>query len=212
MDTDATDRQAIRGLIDDFVIARDAGHWEQLEGLFHPDGQMVTMFFRGSGKEFVQASRAAFAAGLLSHHVNGGTSIEIAAQRAVAQTKTVILVRGQVDGVLCDITAHVHFYDLLERRAGRWGLVLRHPISEGDRIDAVDPSTQPALDAERLAALPPNYSHMAYAMSAHGRAIEPGMPSLRGAEVEGLYRLGREFLTGAPLDLASNDRLAPSAL
>jgi hypothetical protein len=41
-----------------------------------------------------------------------------------------IMQRGPVDGVLCDVACTGRFYDFLEKRDGRWGMVLRQPIYE----------------------------------------------------------------------------------
>ena len=49
------------------------------------------------------------------------------------------------------------FYDFFERREGRWGLVLRQPIYEKDRLDPVDPSARVALDPALLARFPEGY-------------------------------------------------------
>ena len=48
--------------------------------------------------------------------------------------------RAAVHDVLCDVVCTGRFYDFFERRDGRWGLVLRQPIYEKDRLDPVDPA------------------------------------------------------------------------
>ena len=88
-------------------------------------------------------------------HFLGGSSIEVAGDRAVSQTKMTISQRGPVDGVVCDVVCTGRFYDFVERRDGRWAIVLRQPIYEKDRIDPVDPAAALTLDQERLATLPP---------------------------------------------------------
>ena len=40
--------------------------------------------------------------------------------------------RGEVEGVLCDVACTGRFYDFLEQRQGRWGIVFRQPIYEKD--------------------------------------------------------------------------------
>ena len=64
--------------------------------------------------------------------------------------------------MLCDVVCTGRFYDFLERRDGRWGIVLRQPIYEKDRLDPVDPAA--TLDARPDAArrFPAGYRHLAY--------------------------------------------------
>ena len=63
----------------------------------------------------------------------------------IAQTKMTISQRAKVDGVLCDVVCTGRFYDFFEKR-DRWGLVLRQPIYEKDRLDPLDPSAKLSLD------------------------------------------------------------------
>ena len=45
-----------------------------------------------------------------------------------------------VDGAEVDVTCAGRFYDFLEWRDGRWGVVRRQPAYEKDRLDPVDPA------------------------------------------------------------------------
>jgi hypothetical protein len=101
--------------------------------------------------------------------------------------------------VLCDVTCTGRFYDFLERRGGRWGIVLRQPIYEKDRLDPVDPVAAPALDADRLERFPAGYRHLAYLQTGIGYDVKPDMPGLTGPEVEDLYRRGAAWLAGGDL-------------
>lgn len=89
--------------------------------------------------------------------------------------------------------------DLVEKRAGRWGIVPRQPIYEKDRIDPVDPAARLALDAARLAGFPPGYRHLVYLQTLLGYAVKRDMPQLTGPEVERLYGAGHAWLSGGPL-------------
>ncbi len=106
--------------------------------------------------------------------------------------------RGEVSGVLSDVVCTGRFYDFLEKRDGRWGLVLRQPIYEKDRIDPVDPAATLKLDAARLAELPKGYRHLAYIQLAIGYQVKLDMPQLTGPEVEALYARGADWLRGKP--------------
>ena len=106
--------------------------------------------------------------------------------------------RASVDGVECDVVCTGRFYDFLERRDGTWGLVLRQPIYEKDRLDPVDPAAALTLDPDLLARFPEGYRHLAYAQTRIGYEVKPDMPGLRGAEVEALYASGTRWLRGLP--------------
>src|SRR5215471_3985527 len=93
-------------------------------------------------------------------------------------------------------SAPVRFYDFFEKRNGRWGLVLRQPIYEKDRMDPVDPSLRLTLDATLLARFPEGYRHLAYLQTAIGFKVMPDMPGIKGSEVEALYARGGAWLAG----------------
>ena len=133
------------------------------------------------------------------HHVLGGQSIDIAGDRAVSQVKMEIHQRATVDGVEVDVTCTGRFYDFLERRDGRWGLVLRQPIYEHDRMDPVDPAGALELDRELLERFPEGYRHLAYLQTRIGYEVKPDMPGLRGPRGGGAVRARRRLAGGEPL-------------
>jgi SnoaL-like protein len=130
-------------------------------------------------------------------HFLGGSSIDVAGDRAVAQTKMTISQRGAVHGVECDVVCTGRFYDFLERRDGRWGIVLRQPIYEKDRLDPVDPAARLELDAALLDQFPAGYRHLAYLQTQLGFDVKRDMPGLEGREVDELYARGRAWVSGA---------------
>ena len=99
--------------------------------------------------------------------------------------------RATVDGVLCDVVCTGRFYDFFEQRDGRWGIVLRQPIYEKDRLDPVDPAHALALDRALLARFPEGYRHLAYLQTRIGFTVKRDMPGLRG-------RGGRRALRAGP--------------
>jgi len=199
MDRLQEDRLAIREVIESWVVWRDAGDWERLRSLWHDDGVMLTTWFHGPAAEFIKVSRDGFDRGVRITHFQGGTTIDVAGSRAVAQTKMTIGQRVAVDGVVCDVVSTGRFYDFFERRDERWAIVLRHPIYEKDRLDPVAPNEAPALDATRLAEFPEGYRHLAYLQTANGFTVRRDMPGLVGPEVEALYGRGAAWLRGEPL-------------
>jgi len=198
MDADLADRLEIRDLIENWAVWRDAGDWERFETVWHDDGVMMATWFQGPAKEFIRVTQEGWKKGVSILHFLGGTSIDLAGSRAIAQTKMTISQRGNVDGVLCDVVCTGRFYDFLEKRDGRWGLILRQPIYEKDRVDPVDPAAKLALDQAKLAEFPAGYRHLAYIQTQIGYKVKRDMPQLTGPEVEALYARGRVWLAGAP--------------
>lgn len=194
-----SDRLLIRELIENWVLWRDSGDWERFRGVWHPDGRMMATWFQGTGDEFIEANKAGWARGVSILHFLGGTSIDIAGERAVAQTKMTISQRDRVEGVLCDVVCTGRFYDFLEKRGDRWGFVLRQPIYEKDRLDPVDPAALLQLDAGLLNSFPEGYRHLAYLQTRIGYKVKPDMPGLKGAAVEALYRRGASWLAGGSI-------------
>ena len=131
-------------------------------------------------------------------HFLGGSTIDVAGPRAIAQTKMTISQRARVECVLCDVVCTGRFYDFFEKR-DRWGLVLRQPIYEKDRLDPVDPSSLILLDEELLARFPEGYRHLAYLQTRIGYTVKPDMPGLDGPEVAALYERGARWLKGERL-------------
>jgi len=193
------ERQAIRSLIENWVVWRDAGDWDRFRTVWHEDGRMMATWFQGSAEEFIEVSRTGFERGVSILHFLGGSSIDIEGARAIAQTKMTISQRAAVHDVLCDVVCTGRFYDFLEKRSEQWGIVLRQPIYEKDRLDPVDPAARLTLDAELLERFPPGYRHLAYLQSQIGFTVKPDMPGLVGPEVEELYARGARWLDGGAL-------------
>lgn len=191
-----SDRDEIRDLVENWALWRDAGDWERFRTVWHDDGVMNATWFQGHCDDFIRVSREGFERGVRILHFLGGSSIDIAGDRAIAQTKMTISQRGPVEGVICDVVCTGRFYDFIERRSGRWGLVVRQPIYEKDRADPVDPAATLVLDPELLARFPEGYCHLAYVQTQIGYPVKPDMPGLTGPEVEALYARGAAWLAG----------------
>jgi hypothetical protein len=199
MNQETAEKLAIRELIENWVLWRDAGHWEKFRSVWHDDGHMMATWFQGSADEFIRVSREGWDRGVSILHFLGGTSVDLAGDRAIAQTKMTISQRARVHEVPCDVVCTGRFYDFLEKRSGRWGLVLRQPIYEKDRMDPVDPAQTLSLDSQVLERFPEGYRHLAYLQSGIGYQVKRDMPGLKGPEVEALYERGRRWLAGGSL-------------
>jgi hypothetical protein len=195
----AADRVAIRELVENWVLWRDARLWDRFRTVWHADGRMMATWFQGSFEEFIKVNDEGWARGVRILHFLGGSSIDVSGERAIAQTKMTISQRAPVEGVICDVVCTGRFHDFIEKRDGRWGLVLRQPIYEKDRLDPVDPSAKLVLDKDLLASFPEGYRHLAYLQSKIGYKVKTDMPGIEGPVLDKLYSRGAAWLKGEPL-------------
>src|SRR5205814_8998042 len=140
------DKRSIRELVENWALWRDARLWDRFRTVWHPDGRMMATWFQGSFEEFIQANDQGWARGVRILHFLGGSSIDVAGPRAIAQTKMTIAQRAAVDDIVCDVVCTGRFYDFFERRGHAWGIVLRQPIYEKHRLDPVEPAATLKLD------------------------------------------------------------------
>lgn len=204
MTDEMTDKLLIREMIERWAVWRDAGDWERFAAVWHPDGVMMATWFQGPFREFIRVTREGWDKGVSILHFLGGSAIEVAGDRAIAQTKMTISQRGMVEGsdgpVLCDVVCTGRFYDFVVRHEGAWKLLHRQPIYEKDRIDPLDPMAPLKLDAAALATFPEGYRHLAYIQTRIGYRVKMDMPMLKGEGVQQLYRRGERWLAGGELE------------
>ncbi|MDP1535101.1 MAG: nuclear transport factor 2 family protein [Rubrivivax sp.] len=200
MDKDMIERLRIREVVENWVLWRDAGDWERFAGVWHDDGVMMATWFQGPASEFIRVSREGWERGVSILHFLGGTAIDLAGDRAISQTKMTISQRATVEGVACDIVCTGRFYDFFEKRGDRWAIVLRQPIYEKDRLDAIPQGVAPVLEDAVLQQFPEGYRHLAYAQVRIGYPVKRDMPGLKGPEVQALYAKGQAWLAGAAVN------------
>ena len=204
MDQALRDELEIRQMVERWAVWRDAGDWERFATVWHPDGVMMATWFQGPFREFIRVTQEGWAKGVSILHFLGGSAVEVAGERAIAQTKMTISQRGMVEGasgpVLCDAVCTGRFYDFVVRHEGGWKLLHRQPIYEKDRIDPVDPSAVLQLDQQALAGFPEGYRHLAYIQTRIGYKVKMDMPMLKGEGVQALYGRGRRWLQGGELE------------
>jgi hypothetical protein len=196
MSTD--DARAVREIVENWALWRDAGDWDRFATVWHDDGWMTATWFQGPARTFIEVSREGFERGVNILHFLGGFTCDVAGDRAIAQTKMTINQRAAVHGVVVDVVCTGRFYDFFAKRHGRWGIVRRQPIYEKDRMDPVDPSATLALEPGLLARFPEGYRHLAYLQSTNGFDVKDNLPGLRGNVVDALYAEGQAWLGGSP--------------
>ena len=193
------DRVAITQVVQDWALARDTGRWEQLRAAFTADGTMTTSWMAGPASEFVARSIESAKRGTSgSQHFMGATSVDLRGDRAIAESRFILLLRGSVQNVAVDVTSYGRFYDFFVRDGQQWRIKRRVPIYERDRIDPVDPATPVKLDAAELAKYPAAYRHVAYLQVSRKIDLTPGLPTPSSEELTKLYAEGAAWLGGKP--------------
>jgi hypothetical protein len=199
MNDEILDRLEIRRVVENWVVWRDAGDWERFRGVWHDDGVMMATWFQGPFADFIRVSVEGWNRGVSILHFLGGHSVDLSGRRAISQTKMTISQRAEVHDVMCDVVCTGRFYDFFEKRHEKWGIVLRQPIYEKDRIDPVDPAQTLKLDQNLLEQFPEGYRHLAYIQTQIGYKVKRDMPGLKGPAVEELYVRGKKWLLGQSL-------------
>ena len=195
----AADKVVIRELVENWAVWRDARLWDRFRTVWHADGRMMATWFQG-GLGIHQSQRRRLGARrahpAFPRRQSRSTSPMIA---RIAQTKMTISQRAPVEGVVCDVRLHRTFLRFFARRDGRWGLVLRQPIYEKDRLDPVDPAAKLSLDQEVLKRFPEGYRHLAYLQTQDRLQGEDRYARHRGPELDALYAHGARWLEGGAL-------------
>lgn len=200
-DQEMLDRLAIRELVENWSIYRDNREWDKFLEVWHEGGVMMTTWGgKATPQEFAEAATRGFAKGDRMLHIVGGVTAQVEGERGFAMSKLRIQQRGPVEGVVCDVVCIGVNFDFMEKREGRWGLVLRQPVYERDFIDPTDPSQTVELDPEIMARRPDGYQRLAYLQEGLGYTIKPDMPTEVGAEREALVAAREEWLAGGPLN------------
>jgi SnoaL-like domain len=154
-------------------IYRDLGQWDRLRQLFHPDGTIAVSWFEGPFAKFVSASEQMGASDLRSKHVIGSPVIDLAGNRAIAETRAIIL--GENRNLKLGCNAFVRFYDLVERRDAEWKIFRRDFVY--DLAAFTFPRGPIGIDAETLDRYPPEYAAMAYLLEKSGFPVRRIFPT-----------------------------------
>ena len=144
-------------------------------------------------------SREGFERGVSILHFLGGSSIDVAGDRAIAQTKMTISQRAPVEA--CCATSSAPAASTISSRSAT-GAGASCCASRSTRRTASTrsiPRRALTLDPKLLAQFPEGYRHLAYLQTRIGYNVKPDMPGLDGPEVEALYRRGEAWLKGGSI-------------
>ena len=191
------DELAILRLINRWIVYRDSGDWVRLRAVWHEDGTMTAGWKQGPADDFIAACKVIFEGTQNVVHELGATEIVVRDDRAISQSKMTITTRGDLDGVLCDVTCMGRHLDRWQKREGLWGLLARQTIYDRDRVDPVVPGERPQLDHALLTSYGEAYRHLAYFLAERGFEVSRKHPALKTPEGDALLSEWRAWVVAA---------------
>jgi hypothetical protein len=190
------ERPAIVDVVAKWALWRDTGQWDKLASLYTADAIQYTTWFVGPASEFIRLARSRAPGGNLSQHFVGACAVELNGERALAETRLMLLVRGRLGATEVDITCYCRSYDRFVREAGAWRIARREMIYEKDRIDPLSAGHRLEIDELELARYPVGYRHLAYFQAEGGARITPDLPTPGSPALARLYAEGEKWLRG----------------
>lgn len=155
---------------------RDQARWDDMRTMYHEDAVVDLSWFKGSGWEFVAASRRLYEAGRHSAHQMGPTLVSLNGTRALAMTGCAVCLRTHRDGVELELTAHSRLHERLEKRDGEWRLSRMGIVYLRDLLIPVSPVQRVTIDETRLARYRSSYRFLSYLLEQTGVAPRDDLP------------------------------------
>ena len=192
--TETLDKLALYDVVQSWALYRDTGDWDGLKSVLHPDAHMTATWFDGPFTEFITAVQASWRKGSKSQHFLGGSVAQIVGNKAIAQTRMTIMVRGALEGQEVDVSCVGRFYDRVVKVGGDWKILKRNVIYEKDRMDLVNPGALLELDTNKLSQFPEGYRHLAYLQTSHGAQVSTHLATAHGEAFERLVQDAQAWL------------------
>lgn len=192
-----TEAAAITAVIQGWALFRDICDWESLAACYAPDARMKTTWFEGAASDFVVASRELTGKGARAQHFMGASTVEVHGERATAESRFILLLRGQLGEQQVDVTCYGRFFDRLVRHGQQWAILAREPIYEKDSMQPVAPGQAVHLDPLILQRYPEGYRHIAYLQCLGGARITTDLVAPNSAAQSSLYEAARAWLANA---------------
>jgi len=177
--------------------ARDMAQWDAMQAAFHPGAMVDISWFNGLATEYISRSKHMFQLGGRGLHLIGPVLVKVRGDRATADAGAQITARVNIKGVECLTQAYARIIERLERRDGKWGIVLFQAIYQMDTIAAANPGQRLDLDQEKLASYRSSYRFLSYVLGEYGIKVRPDLPGIdRPDSVEAVYRINGSWLKG----------------
>ncbi len=178
----------IADLIQRERAARDAARWDEMASYHHPESTIDVAWFRGSGKEFVEATKKNWRTDAINFHEVGVAVVDVRGDRAIAETACTLYGFFNLCGVPVTSTGYVRLLWRAQKHEGIWlvaglrGLYIRdvlQPCNGSDRLE---------LDEAELARDRPSYRLLTHTLKVLGRDPRHDLPGMDNPERVTLLR------------------------
>jgi hypothetical protein len=199
------ERQADEAAIASLILRerhwRDCGEWDRMAEAYHPRSRVRLAFFDGTGPDFVTFSRTSTRQAMTKHRLSPSI-VDVAGDRALAETSVVVETRTMQDGVEVDLFVYCRYLNRVRRDGGLWRLASVETVREKDTMRPVDPGAVLKLDPVRLAGYRSSYRFVSYNLDSRGVAPQPDLPGDdRPDLLRPLYAAAENWLRGStPLE------------
>jgi hypothetical protein len=107
-------------------IHRALAEWDELRGLFHPDGTIEISWFEGLARDSIDGSMRMAKSDLRTKHFISAPLVRFNGNKATVETNAVVI--GENMHLDLGVSAHARFYDQVEKRQGARKIVMRQGI------------------------------------------------------------------------------------
>ena len=172
----AVDITAITQLVARERESRDLYRWNTMADCFFEDSLVDISWFRGTGKEFVEASKDMYARGMVAKHRLGPILVSLNGDRAVATLSGIIDIPMDIDGVAMTLSNHCIMVYKVEKREGAWGLMSFSGIYRRDEFIPALPGTSVVIPAEEVEGYRPAYRNLSWSLARNGYEVNNELP------------------------------------
>lgn len=190
------DYTEILHILQSWGLLRDTRRFEELRTLFAPEAAMHTSSWGGLAEDFIDRAVSEKGGAGKSQHIFGGGHIEIVGDRALADSRMLVISRRRMREADLDLTGRIRLLDKFVRTSEGWRLLERFPLYEQSRIDFVDTGHVLPIDLGPFADHPEGLRHVAFVQAASGRPIPEATLAMHGEGFAAFEAARRKWLAG----------------
>ena len=187
------DRLAVADVIQRERAARDAASWDEMASYHHPDSFVDVAWFKGSGDEFVKATKKNWrSSGNINFHDLGAPVVTISRDRAIAETACTLHGFYERDGIDVASTGFTRLLWRTQRLGHQWLIAGLRCVYIRDMLQPCNPNQQLTLDETELATYRPSYRYLTATLKYLGRDPKHDLPGFDRPETVATLRAAEE--------------------